>query len=625
MGSPEGRSALYAQFEIKKVPKPNTLKDIGGIAAAEHRPPSNTVSPVSEKAANVPFTPAETERSIKPRSQETILADMATVGPEKRPTIGEHKDIYRVQWDPETYKVHVDSDITPEEHRASPPESHRELFDEQCRRLEGKNIVSISSTVEGGGVAMMRGPLVDMAKGQGFNYDWFVMKPPEPDEPNVFEFTKKMHNISQRQAGDERITEEGKKIHQEWAAKNAEVLMKQDEIKNAHVIIIEDPQPSPLIPYIKELYPHIKIVFRNHIDTSRELMADPKTPQGEVADYILKENGVEKADAIIAHPVDNFQYKGLENKTYYIPAAIDLKDNLNCELTPEEVATGHEFINKHIDELNKTLPDNQHMRHINPDTPKIYQFARFDESKGIPHAIEAGVQTIRRLRGQGVPEDKLPQIVIAGNGAVDDPSGMKMLEKTLADRAKYPEELENITVVRLPHNYEAVNALMTPQKDATGNYIPIIAMQLSTAEGCETRITDSIIHGVPVVISNRGGMSAQIPDGKGLTLNFDRDDLDIPEAAEYMSNLIAKPDAYAEARQQTLEQAETYNKLEFVTSANFIRMFRVCANVLEGVPADKRWRITKDFNTPEAPTSGGNTSGGSGQSESTVFATGSAA
>jgi len=318
-----------------------------------------------------------------------------------------------------------------------------------------------------------------------------------PDDPNPFIFTKQMHNISQRQAApDERINEEGKSIHQKWNEENAEVLTLQPTIKTADIIFLDDPQPAPLKKYIEKVNPNAKWVWRNHIDTSNVLMSDPSTPQGEIASYVLDVCGIRSVNAVVCHPVKEFIHPGMYNKTFFAPATVDPLDDLNRPLNKWEARAGIAFINREISLKNREFVGSGRVADIQSKIHKsrrwIVLVARFDESKGIDKAMAIGVGTRQKMRQMGVPETHLPQVIILGNGSVDDPSGKLIFEKMLQIRRKqYPNDMKNIIIMRLRHNYRAINALMIQNLAVKKQqYHQVVALQTSDAEGCETRISD---------------------------------------------------------------------------------------------------------------------------------------
>src|SRR5207302_384052 len=73
------------------------------------------------------------------------------------------------------------------------------------------------------------------------------------------------------------LTQEDKDIYDTWINENASAF--EDVFRQAHVIVIDDPQPSGLIPYIKQANPDAKIIYRSHIQIVGSLASQPGTPQ----------------------------------------------------------------------------------------------------------------------------------------------------------------------------------------------------------------------------------------------------------------------------------------------------------------------------------------------------------
>lgn len=513
--------------------------------------------------------------------------------------IDRRREAFRVRRDPQTYEVNISSDINLNDYEVIAPADDMALLRRMAEPLRDKKIVFINPTMAGGGVAMLRPPLVHMMRQLGVDAHWFVMEGKfHPGDPDPFVFTKLMHNISQRRT-DERMSEAGKRIHQEWCRQNAEVLVRQPAIQQADIVVIDDPQPAPLKQYIEKVNPHARFVWRNHIDTSHALMSNPNTPQAEVARYIMDECGIRDVSAVVAHPVTAFLHPGMEGKTYFAPATIEPFDDLNRELNPGEITEGIGFINRSIDELNASAlmrDADDVMPYVDMTRSRLCLVARFDESKGMDNAIELGVRTRRILRDKGVAEAQLPQVVVVGNGSIDDPSGVPLFERMLSlRRERYVAEKDNIIVMRLAHNYEAMNALMYAlPNDEYPDGPPIIGMQLSFAEGLETRITDWISHGVPVIVANRGGMPLQVVEGRsGILLDYNRPDFDLDRGSVFAAELLFDHDAYARYTEAVLEVAQSYNKREFSTVANAVRLMRVFGRVLAGGMSDTQWKLTK--------------------------------
>jgi glycosyltransferase involved in cell wall biosynthesis len=516
-------------------------------------------------------------------------------------------EVFKLSRNSLTYEVLIESKISLDDYRRATLPSDWKLLTTFARHLAGKSVVFINPTMEGGGVAILRPPLIHMLKLLGVDAYWYVMANMQnPDDPSPFVFTKQMHNILQRRtAPDIHITNEGKATHKKWSQENAAVLTMQKNIKEADIIVLDDPQPAGLKRYIDKVNPKVKWIWRNHIDTSGKLMSDPSTPQSEVASYLLDECGMRTVDAVVTHPVPAFVYPDMSDKTYFAPATIDSFDDLNRHLNNQEVQEGIDFINDEIAQRNaEFLSSNREVdvqSLINPNKRRIVLIARFDESKGMDKAMELGMQVRNKMHGNKIAEEDLPQVIIVGNGSVDDPSGVTMYEEVLRiRRERYPDELQGVIVMRLKHNYTAINALMySGFGDKNDKTSEIIALQTSEAEGCETRISDWIKHGVPVVVSNRGGMSLQVVEGKsGFVLDFDRPGYDLERGADFIYNLMTDYEKYAKFRQSTLDIAEKYNNREFSTTANAARFMRVFDCVLNSKDADKVWKISELVDCP---------------------------
>jgi glycosyltransferase involved in cell wall biosynthesis len=531
------------------------------------------------------------------RSRSTKLTNWlrASLGT-KTKKVDRNKEVFRLSRDSSTYEVFVGSDVKLSDYKKITSVADWDLMTKFASQIAGKTIVFINPTMEGGGVAMLRPTLVHMLKLLGVDAHWYVMaNMKNPDDPSPFVFTKQMHNILQRRTSpDVRITDEGKSIHQKWTQENAIVLTAQDHIKKADLIVIDDPQPAGLKRSIDAVNPNVKWVWRNHIDTDGKLMSNPSTPQGQIASYLLDECGMRNVDAVITHPVMAFVYPDMSGKTYFAPATIDSFDDLNRHLNNAEVKAGIDFINDQITlkntEFASTDKESDLQNLIDPNRRRIVMIARFDESKGMDKAMEIGVRVRRQMRDNGFNENDLPQVIIVGNGSVDDPSGVTMFEKILQIRRdRYPDEKSEIIVMRLKHNYDAINALMYYDGEKTSE---LVAMQTSEAEGCETRISDWIEHGVPVLVSNRGGMALQIIVGKsGFVMDYDKPDYDLDSGADFIYDLMTDYAKYMQFRHSTLDAAEKYNNREFSTTSNVTRFARIFYNVLAGKATDKVWKI----------------------------------
>ena len=533
---------------------------------------------------------SDTPTNNPPPEDETEESHETEVSPE-------FTNPYKLYRDPETYEVKVECELKLEDYeRDSNPEDWAMILSwaKQLKETDA-SVVFINPTMEGGGVAMMRPPLIHLMTLLGIEAHWYVMEIKEglSDDENPAIVTKLMHN-KLHGSTEEPLTQEKKDLHIQWAdGENGPVLEKQDAIKNAKYIVIDDPQPTPLIARLKLANPTAKLIWRYHIHTDGKAMADPSTTQGEVGTYLLDELGVDKVDAVMTHPVEDFVNPRLDKITTFGPATIEPNDALNRTMSEFERRAGINFINDYIEKTNQALIDAGREAEIQatlsrePRRKRITLIARFDPQKGMDLGMQMGVMTRQKMRDEGTPEDELPEIVIVGNGSIDDPDGPAMLEKLLAQRMQLPEEDRiGVIIARLPHNPSAINALMDESD---------LVMQPSTAEGFETRVTDAIIHGIPVVVSNRGGIKTQVIEGlSGMVLDFDQEDHELSKGADFISYHLMNRVAYDELVETTKAAAAEYNKREFVTRANAARWMRLFITLQNGTPIDRKWKMS-DF------------------------------
>jgi glycosyltransferase involved in cell wall biosynthesis len=493
----------------------------------------------------------------------TGIPAAAVVAP-KPPTAG---DVYAKIYDPADpttqCEVLVESSVTLEDYEAVTPPEDMARLREYAEPLEGKKVVRINATAAGGGVAIMNAPWVNMMRGLGVDAHWHAMKP----SPEAAQVTKGLfHNVLQDVADpDARLSEEDKAVYEDWIDENAELL--NEPLRTADVIIIDDWQPSGLIPRIRGydeetedgtihhlgLNPSATIIFRDHIHTEGELMGTPGTPQHTTWDYLWNHNRISEADVFVAHPRDEFVPPDVPGeKVVFMPATCDVLDDLNRDITDEERQAGLAFINEQLAQNGNQAP-------LDLDRPYIVLIARFDESKGMPQGMDAYARARQRMIDQGVSEADLPQFVLLGNGSADDPSGPVMLNEMMRLRSEQPADIQDdLKIVRVPHNDVAINTLLKGAK---------IALQPSTKEGFESRVTDAILQGVPVIGSDRGGIPLQIVEGKS---GHVIDPYDTEAWAERIVGLMTDDEAYDAMRRSTRELAEAKN-YAFTTVPNVVR------------------------------------------------------
>lgn len=135
----------------------------------------------------------------------------------------------------------------------------------------------------------------------------------------------------------------------------------------------------------------------------------------------------------------------------------------------------------------------------------IVQIARFDPSKGIFDVLKSYALFHRRLQ-ETHPDTVPPKLLICGHGSVDDPDGSLVYDAVIEFIESALSSLRHsISVMRLGPSDQLLNALLSNAK---------IALQLSTREGFEVKVSEALHKGKPVIATRAGGIPLQVEDGK---------------------------------------------------------------------------------------------------------------
>jgi len=365
----------------------------------------------------------------------------------------------------------------------------------------GTKIAFFSSTPQGGGVALMRHALVRLADLLGVQLTWYVPKP----KPGVFRITKTIHNILQGVAEEGvRITAEEKQVLVDWIGDNAKRYwlspggpLRPAEEGGADVIMIDDPQMPGLIPLIKKLTPNRPVLYRSHIQIRGDLAVQEGTPQADVWQFLWQ--NIKLADMFISHPIPSFVPSNVPaSSVAYLPATTDWLDGLNKDMNEWDQGYYGHIYNEQCHAIRMTQ--------LKWPLKKYFiQVARFDPAKGIPDLIQSYAE-FRRLLNKSHPSLEAPQLVICGNGSVDDPDGTIILDQTMNTlETKFPHLLSSISVMRLAPNDQLLNTLLSASHTV---------LQLSTREGFEVKVSEAIHKGKPVIATNCGGIPLQVQHGK---------------------------------------------------------------------------------------------------------------
>jgi glycosyltransferase involved in cell wall biosynthesis len=357
---------------------------------------------------------------------------------------------------------------------------------------------------------------------------WYVPNP----SPAVFRTTKNNHNILQGVAHpDLRLTQEAKDAFDAWILKNGRRWTAPNgplAPGGVDVAFIDDPQMPGLFPLIKQTRPDLPVIYRSHIEIRSDLVHKPGSPQEEVWKYLW--NNIQHADLFISHPVSKFVPSDVPTeKLCLLGAATDWLDGLNKDLDSWDSQY-------YMGEF-RTLCAKEKMNELGwPRRDYIIQIARFDPAKGIPSVIDS-YHKFRKLLKTRAPEyddDEHPQLLICGHGAVDDPDASIIYDQVMNQIASEPynEYAKDIVVMRLPPSDQLLNALMSNAK---------IALQLSTREGFEVKVSEALHTGKPIIACRTGGIPLQIEHGKSGFLTTPGDN---QQVAEHLFDLYNDDELY---------------------------------------------------------------------------------
>ncbi|KAH7107431.1 trehalose phosphorylase [Auriculariales sp. MPI-PUGE-AT-0066] len=464
-------------------------------------PPSDVEDNDSDPENAAPAKDAGIPRTLDEQSDSAARKCVMFFGPNNNPrlVIG-HRN--RVEVDAGG-KIHLIDDL--ETYRATVGEATWTAVNKFADELRGKNakIGFFSSTPQGGGVALMRHALIRFFRLLDVNVQWYVPNP----SPAVFRTTKDNHNILQGVADKSlRLTDSKKKTFDEWIQKNATRYWFAPGGPLAEggvdVAFVDDPQMPGMIPLIKKFRPNLPIIYRSHIEIRSDLAHAVGSPQNEVWQYLW--DNIKLADLFISHPITTFVPDDVPSDIVgLMPACTDWLDGLNKPLS-------HWDTQYYMGVFRGLCAKDKMAELAWPARPYVCQVARFDPAKGIPHLIASYVKFRQILDSQ--PKGKFgledtPQLLICGHGAVDDPDATIIYDQVMGilQNTEAKNYVQDICVMRLPPSDQLLNALMSNAR---------IALQLSSREGFEVKVSEAIHDGRPMIATRAGGIPLQVQHGK---------------------------------------------------------------------------------------------------------------
>jgi trehalose synthase len=321
----------------------------------------------------------------------------------------------------------------------------------KARSLQGKHVVHVNSTSQGGGVAEILSSLVPLMNDVGIETDWRVLH----GTSDFFTITKKFHNALQ--GGSLNLTDIKKQL---YIGAN-EAYSAYCHI-DADCVIVHDPQPLPLIKFYKKQVPWI---WRCHIDLSH--------PNNTLWEFL--KTFIMRYDQVIVSS-EIYKKEGMTVDQRIIHPAIDPLSLKNMELSKTDIM-------KYIKKIG-----------IPTDKPIITQVSRMDVWKD-PEGLLEIFKLVR---------DKVDcRLLYCYDMASDDPEGNMVYQRTYRKARKYVEQGDVIFV--LGNSQVLVNAI---QRFST------ILVQNSIKEGFCLCVTEALWKGKPVVATKVGGIPHQLVEAE---------------------------------------------------------------------------------------------------------------
>lgn len=356
---------------------------------------------------------------------------------------------------------------------------------------------------------------------------------PNP-KPAVFRITKTNHNILQGAARPEdTFTEEDQLLVDDFGKANAERSWIKDGCPlaprskgGADLIVVDDPQMPILVTLAKETDPQRPVIFRSHIQMRPELIRDINSQAHAVWQWIWSH--AQKADIFVAQPIRKFVPDDVpKEKIAYMPATTDWMDGLNKQLSGETIRS---YLSEFKSLCRGTF--------AYPKRDYIIQIARFDPSKGLDDCIAAYAEFRRNSEFcKGKRTQQTPQLVLCGHSSVDDPDSKRIFDHIMTKlEDSYKDLKDSVIVARLGPSDQMLNALLTCSR---------IALQLSTGEGFEVKVSEALHKGIPVIARDVGGLPLQIQHGtSGYVVRGNSKDEEIEQVAKHIETLFADKDGY---------------------------------------------------------------------------------
>jgi trehalose synthase len=389
-------------------------------------------------------------------------------------------------------------------------------------RLDGRRLVNVSSTANGGGVAELLRTLVGYALGAGVACEWRVIE----GDPAFFRITKRLHNGLYGSPGDGgALGAEERAAYEETVLRNAASI--RSFVRRGDIVVVHDPQPAPLVAPLVDA--GASVVWRCHVGFDGANEWTDRTwrflrPQVEPAHAYVFSRAAFAPDwidhsrvRVIAPSIDPFTTKNEDLGPGEVIGLLAGAGLLAATAVPDARVTHRADVIRE-----GAAPA--------PEVPLVVQVSRWDRMKGMTGVLQAFVEH--------VPPPA--HLVLAGpavDGVDDDPEGAQVWAETAEVWARSPaEQRSRVHLAAIPMDDPVENALVV---NALQRHARVVT-QKSLAEGFGLTVAEAMWKSRPVVASAVGGIVDQVVDGQTGLLVADATDL--TRFGRAVSRLLAHPE-----------------------------------------------------------------------------------
>jgi len=387
-----------------------------------------------------------------------------------------------------------------------------------CRLLDGRTVWNVNSTDKGGGVAEMLHALLPYVVGAGIDARWIVI---EADE-EFFAVTKRLHNRLHDEPGDGgELDNEARAAYERTLAANRDELLAR--VQPGDIVMFHDPQTAGLIPAVKDK--GAGVVWRCHIgaDSPGRLAHeawDFLRPYVAAADRVVFTceqhvwTGLDAARiALVAPSIDAFSAKNQELDDPSVAAILDAAGIIETSGDTSASYVGRDGVAALVRRRAEMIEDAP----LDDSLPIVVQVSRWDRLKDPVGVIDGFARYVAPTTDA--------QLVLAGpeSAAVaDDPEGAEVLAEVIAVRDRLePAVRSRVHLACLPMHDEDENSAIVNALQRRAD----VVVQKSLAEGFGLTVAEAMWKRRPVVASGRGGIKAQVIDGRTGLLLDDPEDL----------------------------------------------------------------------------------------------------